>query len=74
MSPQAARRYGWREQALVWLGESRKLLARQEYLLEVYHGFFLVVCLLITLYILLKWLLAFKLEAGLKKELREVWR
>lgn len=37
------------ERTFAWLGNSRRLLVRHERVLAVYHGFFLVACVLIVL-------------------------
>ena len=37
------------ERTFAWLGNSRRLLVRHERLLSVYHGFFVLACILILL-------------------------
>jgi len=46
----AAYRHRWKvERAFAWLGNFRRLLVRHERVLSVYHGFFILACVLIVL-------------------------
>jgi len=44
------------ERAFAWLGNFRRLLVRRERVLSVYHGFFVLACVMIVLNQLLQWL------------------